>query len=282
MRTGVAYAAPGSRPVRRQASQNLCCLLPIKLSTILLAVSDEEQQSWRALNRRRFIQAGVAGTAAAATWTAPTILSLDRAVAGASCALTGTLNWNTIGVGNPFTSTTLAASGPYPALTISLANTTVGTPTAVTGNQLVQLTPNPYGGQASPFYKYFMNNNAANEGYTGTFTFSSPVWNLQFTIFDIDRNLAAAPATGFQDKVYLTSSAAFTFTQPAGGLPTGVGTSGNPWVGTTNTAVPDNSNLGNVSVTFAGPISSFSMTFLSGNLLNRQQSVGISNLTFCR
>ncbi len=228
------------------------------------------------IDRRRLIQAGTAGAAAAAVWTTPVLLSRDSAFAGVSCAQQAVLDWNVIGVGNTFTSQTYPAVGSYPALTISHpALTAVGTPTSFAGNN--QVSGVQTGNVNLPNWRIWMQCNTGGEGYTAVFNFSVPVYNLRFTIFDIDES-----AGNWQDFVSLSSPAAFTFTQPAGATATGAGTAANPWVGHTN--VGGTSDAGNVNVTFAGPVSTFTLTFLSGPNPNNgaAQFVALSNFRFCR
>lgn len=228
------------------------------------------------IDRRRLIQAGATGAAAAALWTTPVVLSRDRAFAGVSCAQQAVLDWSVIGVGNTFTSQTYPAVGSYPALTISHpALGTVGSPTSVAGNNQVSGTQT--GNVNAPNWRIWMSCNAAGIGYTAVFNFSVPVYNLRFTIFDIDRS-----AGNWRDIVSLSSPAAFTFTQPLGATATGSGTAGNPWTGQTNVA--GTSDAGNINVTFAGPVSTFTIQFLSGASpdFGAAQFIGLSNFLFCR
>ena len=231
------------------------------------------------MERRAFLRkAGLGAAVAGAAWVAPSVVGFDVAFAGASCNQQDTLNWGAFATGASFTSQTFPAVGSYPAVTVTLSVVPVLTPTPVTGNQTVW--SETYGGQSNKFWKMFMNNNRTAEGYNATFTFSVPVYNLRFSLFDIDR-YDAGNGTGFQDVVWLTG-AAFTATKPgAGNVVIGNGTTASPWTGTGTASVPGNSNDGNVNVVMA-TASAFTVNYRSGDLFNAQQSIGIGNLVFCR
>ena len=111
------------------------------------------------------------------------------------------------------------------------------------------------------------------------FTFTRPVSNLSFTLTDID-----SASGDFLDAVELTPG--FTWSNRASGL-TGVGTAANPFKQTTPDVNADNSNgsAGNVTITYAGPLSTFTIsygnqaaTFAAG--VDQDQVVTITNIAF--
>jgi hypothetical protein len=230
------------------------------------------------LDRRGFlVKAGVGTAAAGALWVAPSVLGIDTAFAGASCLQTGTLDWDTFTTGNtpPATLVSQGAVGSYPALTLSYTLTPVGTPNAQTGNNTV--TAGPEGGINQKFYQLRMTPGSAGQGFNLTYTFSQPVYNLKFIILDIDRSQNA-----WVDIAWITSAAAFTFTSNNNPSYTGNGTAATPWTATGNTAVPNTANNGNANITFAGPVTTFTISYRSGNPNGTEQHIGIADMTWCR
>ncbi|KQV77769.1 hypothetical protein ASC64_02790 [Nocardioides sp. Root122] len=115
-----------------------------------------------------------------------------------------------------------------------------------------------------------------------TFTFSRPVSNLEFTVTDIDSN-----GNQYRDALELTSG--FSVVSKPATL-TGAGTSSDPFR-PVNDAAPTNDftgSAGNLRVKYAGPISSFTITYWnqSANLgkkastFDNQQAVFLGSLTF--
>jgi len=239
------------------------------------------------MDRRDFLaKAGVGTAAAGALWAVPSVAGFDAAFAGASCARTGIVDWDTYSVGTVWASQFFAAAGSHPALTVSTAGPAVqaGTPTAGADNG--QVAAPTFGGIAERYYILRMTCNAAGEGFNVTFTFSTAVWNLRFSILDIDRSDQGG-TTGWQDLVWVTQTGAgpaFTFTGPgtAPNTVTGLGTNGNRWTGNGGTNIPDTSTNGNANLIFAGPVTSVTIRYVSGDRLDVAQRIGISDLTFCR
>ena len=219
-----------------------------------------EPRTTSSIERRAFLQkAGLGAAVAGAAWVAPSVVGFDVAFAGASCAQQDTLNWNDYTSGSAFTSKNYAVVGPYAALTVTLSVTTVGTPSAYTGNKTVQ--NGPFGGVSANYWLLAMQNNAVNEGYDATFTFSRAVSNLRFTLLDIDRwtNL-------YQDKVWI-AGAAFNATK-ANAQVTGSGTSADPWLGSATGGVADTSTAGNVAVVMP-TVTSFTISYRSSQYLGQ-------------
>lgn len=233
------------------------------------------------MDRRTLLRRGsIAAAATGAAWVTPAITSTP-ALAGASCLQQASFAWTSLGGDDtivPVSPTPFAsygALGPgYPALTISQSFTAFGTPAAGLAPQTGRTKTGDFGG-ANSCYRQSMTCDAANEGWDSTFTFSVPVWNLRFSLYDIDIGSGT-----YIDEAYITSTSAFTFTLPAGGTVTGNGTSTDRWIG--STVVGNTSTAGNVNITFAGPVTSFTLSFRSGNNSNTTQAIGLGDLQFCR
>lgn len=112
-----------------------------------------------------------------------------------------------------------------------------------------------------------------------TFSFTKAVSNLSFTLTDIDST------TGdFWDSVWLTPG--FTLSNKAAGLQ-GDGSAGSPLKQTNGNVAVDNTNggAGNVTVTYLGPISSFTINYSNAATsfaanVDQDQVVTITNFGF--
>jgi hypothetical protein len=238
------------------------------------------------LDRRDFVKkAGLGAAGAGALWVAPSVLGYNAAFAGTSCLQQDTFDWSVnppagIGATMPM-SKTYAAVGSYPAVTFSASLAAVNGPGAG-NNPSQQVVNSTFGGFTGDFYKLSMTNTANTQGYDVTFSWTRTIYNLRFTLVDIDRFLDTG-TTGFQDRVWLTGPSAWTSTRGSeiGGT---AGTAADPWVGTGNTDVAAGSANGNVNVTAnpAAGLTSVVIHYRAGDLLRDVQSIGILNLTWCR
>ena len=112
-----------------------------------------------------------------------------------------------------------------------------------------------------------------------TLTFSRPVWNLKFTVTDIDSNSGQ-----YQDRIFVSGSPSYAVNS---GI-SGAGSSGSPWqpVNTNQNWDPQTETQGNVTVDYTGlPASNtYTITYWndqSGNLSgDGLQGVFIGTLTF--
>lgn len=111
---------------------------------------------------------------------------------------------------------------------------------------------------------------------TVTFSFSEPVVGLTFTMTDID-----ALNGDFIDMVELSGT--FTYAH-ATTRTTGAGTQGSPFRNTQNGDVANTSANGNVTITYPGPITSFTMTYWNATTfysgVDRNQIVTIADMAF--
>ena len=117
---------------------------------------------------------------------------------------------------------------------------------------------------------------------TYTFTFTRPVTNLRFTYTDID-----SASGDFWD--YLEPSPGFSVVSQGGGVATDFNGTGGAqrFFGKTSSAAVDNTtgSSGNLALSYAGPVSSFSLTYWNGaasfaNKVDSNQIVYISDMTF--
>jgi hypothetical protein len=209
------------------------------------------------------------------------VIGYDAAFAGTSCLQQDTLNWGSYGAGtaNP-TPVTYTAVGSYPAVTVTMTVAAVNNPGP--GNNTPQIINGTFGGFTGNFYKLSMTNSSNTQGYDVTFSWTRTIYNLRFTLVDIDR-FSGTGGNGFQDRVWLTGPSTWTSTRGSeiGGT---AGTAADPWVGTGTTDVGANSPNGNVNVTVnpAAGLNSVAIHYRAGNLLNDVQSIGILKLTWCR
>lgn len=125
--------------------------------------------------------------------------------------------------------------------------------------------------------------NADQIGQTVTFTFPRPVRGLNFNILGFTRS---AGATSYGDAAYITGA---TFTAGTNGIQvSGQGTKANPWFTNTvnadsvNGVVPPQVSTQNTvtGVTFAGPLTTFSIHYYSSLGVGAPQGLFLSNMGF--
>lgn len=221
------------------------------------------------LDRRALLRRMAVG--GAVVWATPMMHSVASAQAEASCGL-GVLDWDTFTTGSAFTNTVIGNT------TISMAISGVTNTTLLPNNG--RILAGPAGGINQKHLRFEMtptnSSNANGSRQTITFTFSNPVSNLQFTFFDID-NVTNA----WGDRIVMNTTP-FTFSVPAGGDVIGVGTNANRFrnsVGNNN--LPATSNEGNLTITYAGPLTTFSFTYRNEAQAGGQnQLISISDMTF--
>lgn len=230
---------------------------------------EDTSVSRREAMRKTAVGAGVAGAA----WAAPQIVSTEAAAA-ASCN-PGTLSWSGFTIGSTFTSAVVNG------VTVTLSTTTLPGTTLLSTNRTIRASPN--GGISAPVLQFQQLPNAIGIGQDITFSFDAPVSNLSFSLYDID-NLSG----GWGDRIQVftagyTSSIPSTFTPatPTGNV-IGDGTAGNRFRGSnTNANWNDSSNRGNVTLTYAGPITSFSFRYQNAaNTGGGNMRIGISDITW--
>lgn len=117
-------------------------------------------------------------------------------------------------------------------------------------------------------------NGTSTTAQTIAFSFSSPVTNVSLTIADIDWDNSA-----FQDRIVINTPG---FSGVRGSQITGSGTAASPYqaVSSVSGGVPNTSSAGNVTVTWAGPLTQLSMTYDQGGIVSGSPFVAVSGLTF--
>ncbi len=178
-----------------------------------------------------------------AVWSVPAVALAAAAPAYAvsTTCQPVTFDWSTQPTGQVFTrgsvglttiTMALTAVSPLPS-NGTVANTTQGN---VAGEQLVlSLDPSP------------------TSETTATFTFSAPVRNLQLQIRDID----TGPGS-WSDRIQPSAG----YTEVARG--SAITTVGTPAAYAANVNIAPTSDTGNVTIRYAGPISTFSLRYFQG------------------
>lgn len=231
------------------------------------------------LDRRQVLARLAVGGAIA--WGAPLIAKTAQAASPTSC-VNYTLDWSTLGTpGTTFSSATVGGT------TITLdASTYFGGTTGINNNR--KIIAAPIGGmnvQGIQFEQTPINNGGQNI----SFSFSQAVYNVSFTITDIDTLNNA-----WSDRITVVSPTNYTSSFPAGTLLTGTGaapatlpptsaTPGDPFRNTNNNNnLPNSSNQGNVTLTFPGPLTQFKLVFWCSTIAGgSNQLIKISPIAFC-
>ncbi len=197
--------------------------------------------------------------------------SVASAQAGASCG-PGVLDWDTFTTGSVFTNTIIGNTTI--TMTISgVTNTTLGADNG-------RILAGPAGGISQKHLRFTMsstNGTSANGSrQTVTFSFSNPVTNVAFTFFDIDNQTG----NGWGDRIVMNTTG-YTFSIPSGGLVIGNGTNGNRFRNSNaNLNLLNTDNRGNLTVNYAGPLTSFSFVYRNEVNINSIQLISMSDLTF--
>ncbi|PPF72658.1 MULTISPECIES: hypothetical protein [unclassified Pseudoclavibacter] len=106
---------------------------------------------------------------------------------------------------------------------------------------------------------------SANDFQTVVFTFAEDLYNVRFSITDIDRLWRAGNGLtrDFLDGVVLESAAPRTFSIPSGSTVTGAGTATSPWYNSVDGNKAEDAPGGQVDVVFAGPVRSFTVRYFN-------------------
>jgi hypothetical protein len=237
-------------------------------------VRDEGLLSEGMSRRQALARIGVGG---AVIWASPVLSNV--ALAGPTSCHPVQLNWDSYAVNSVFTSATLAGC------TISFTQQFYGgsSSTTSTSGPDWRVIAGPRGGISGNFWH--LNQNAVtNGGRRMTITFSYPVYNVSFTITDIDNQ-----NNSWSDRVVFTpvpTSNSKPYTNGTRVLGNGAAT------GNTNTTGPfrnnaaddnldDSSNRGNVTVSWTGPITSIVLDFYCSAEEGSNQRICIGDINFC-
>lgn len=243
------------------------------------------------LSRRR--------VAAAAAWAAPTLVvgAAAPALAASPCpSVAYTLDWgvnsytrNSAGTQGELTSSVPAGSAPPISVTVDAAYTgNMKSGAESGGNRNLTIESGVVGGSYAGGLSILQSQTGAYTSYQrdarGTYTFSFTangrpvaVKSLTFTITDID-----SQGGDFWDAVEL--SGAFTVTS-RGATVIGSATEAAPakQSGRSN-PLANSSSSGNITVTYAGPITGFTLTYWNAQTgfsgVDRSQGIYVSDMTF--
>ncbi|MCU0309569.1 MAG: twin-arginine translocation signal domain-containing protein [Acidimicrobiales bacterium] len=244
-----------------------------------------------AVDRRRFlVKAGATAAVAGGLWAAPEILTPSRAFAGTSCVLrASTLNnaltppqWRTL---------SWPASGSYPAVALTVppaSNIAIGSPSPNTGNASIRVPVLTGVGVPSVPVFYFDLNDAdgtagGGEGWTTTFVFSVPVFNVEFRVWDIDRNTTSdGNGQNYRDSVSVTATGGATVsgTAPGGGVS---GTPAGPFLG--DIVGNELETRSYVDFFLSGAVTSFTLVYrnaIPAGQDGTRMIIGIGDIGFCR
>lgn len=163
---------------------------------------------------------------------------------------------------------------------VSVTHTVSTSGSTVAGPQADQVQAGPQSAVDGNWWRLSMgkdqNPTATGWSIRTTWNFNRPVTNLKFSVLDIDY---VSGSSGWSDRVYLTSG----FTAVRGGYITGNGTAADEWYSTGDFNAGGHAGGNRVDVTYAGPITSFTLVYTCGNRASgtTNMHVGLSNLTFC-
>ena len=165
---------------------------------------------------------------------------------------------------------------------MSLSSTTFfGSSTALSSNLKVQAGPT---GNITGNALTFAQTQKTDGGQNITFTFSAPIYELSFIITDIDNGLTGDGDgdEGFSDRVVILSSKGYTSTVPTGSTVNGAGTAASPFLNNNEQSYSTGSPGGNLKISMAGPLSTFTIKFSNGLVQNgSSQRIHLTNMLFC-
>jgi uncharacterized repeat protein (TIGR01451 family) len=213
---------------------------------------------------------------------AGTLKLLARAVAtyAVLCALSDaaraeTLNWTYPGVNVPILNS--SSSTTINGVTVQTSAARAGSFDSSTATILFNGTSN---GSAAGILSMRQDASAVGASQTTTITFSEPVYNLSFTVRDIDGG--PTYVGNWNDIANFTSDNGFPSANPASGVSYAAGTGQATAINNANTT----GTSGNITVTFAGPVNTLSVQHVSGPINSgsnpAEQVIYIDDLTFLR
>lgn len=218
-----------------------------------------------------------------AAWVVPVIVVAAAApmAAASPCSESHTFSWGSF-VPNvpaaptaPNTGGTIASNSGANIMTVS-TNRTTGMPN---NNLRVSTAADAGFPGGTPYLEIAMPLGVVGSSQTVTFSFSAPVSNLSFTIGDIDSD-GGAVLPWYHEGVYMGTAPT---TAVLGAAITGTGTSAaTAWHGPLGTSIGAGSSAGNVTLTYAGPLTTLTLTLvdLITSTIGAGHSVDVFNLTY--
>jgi hypothetical protein len=199
-----------------------------------------------------------------AAWSVPVVAVAATAPAyAASCGVVETLNWSSYSNGTVF------SSAQFDGNTLSISQS--GNLGPDSGKVIYQ----PEGGY-NPALRFYPANNVNGSSVTVTVTFTRPVKDLTFEILDID-NSRDGNTWYWRDRVEILTT---PFTGTKGSRVEGNGTNASPYQNTTNTALDNSSPNGNVTLKWAGPLTTVSFRYYQVGSPTGTPHTGLSPISF--
>ncbi len=180
----------------------------------------------------------------------------------------GMLDWDSLVTGSVYT--TSVVNGV--SVTLTVAPLASPPTTLLATNRTIRASPNGSFNQKALQFQQLPN--AIGIGQDVTFTFGAPVSNVVFTFYDID-NLVG----GWGDRIRMFTAG---YTSASSGTVIGNGTVGNLFGNSQlNNNATDGSNAGNLTLTCAGPITSFAFRYTNAvNVGGGNQRIGVSDMSW--
>jgi len=165
---------------------------------------------------------------------------------------------------------------------MSLSSATFfGSSTALSTNLKVQAGPT---GNITGNALTFAQTPKTDGGQDITFTFSAPIYELSFIITDIDNGLTGdgeAGDEGFSERVVILPAGGYTSTVPTGSTVNGAGTDASPFMNNNVQSYHTDSPGGNLKISMAGPLSTFTIKFSNGSVQNgSSERIHLTNILF--
>jgi hypothetical protein len=228
------------------------------------------------LDRRKLLKRLAVGSAV--VWSSPMVSRTAFAATAASCVPL-VLDWNTFEPGTTFTSANVGGT------TVTLTTSFFGGTTALGTNRTVRA--GPQGGVPGRALRFEQTPNN-NGGQLITIGFSEDVFNVSFTITDID-NFFNLSGNGWSDRIVVITPTNYSYSMPAGSTVIGAGTATGTTITTgpfrnsvANNNYPNSSPGGNVTLTFPGPLTQFQFQFRCASVDDgSNQLINLTNISFC-
>ena len=156
-----------------------------------------------------------------------------------------------------------------------------GNSTALSNNLKVQAGPT---GNITGNALTFAQTPKTDGGQDITFTFSASIYELSFIITDIDNGLTGDGEDGDQgssERVVILPAGGFTSTVPTGSTVNGAGTAASPFMNNNVQSYHTDSPGGNLKISMAGPLSTFTIKFSNGSVQNgSSERIHLTNILF--
>lgn len=222
-------------------------------------------------SRRTIVKAGAWSIPVVATaYAAPT------AAASTTCAdaeANVPLIWATSGIPSQNAGTTNAtltrtgaftssAVGSLGAVGVEVVHTFFGAEKSVDPNAM------PYEDEYIVAQRVYgpLNSNGPGTYQDVKFTFSEPLYNLRFSIWEITREWGNS-SRSYVDNVVLTSPTAYSESKPTGSFVVGDGSSASPWKRPIDGPLPWNLVDGQVDIVFSGAVQTFTIRYRNSGYL---------------